>query len=510
MTALRGGAARRRRPARGAAAALHGRHPGAGGAVPRRAEDRRGAGAGQHDADRQGPRRASRSTAARGCSRAPPSSPRPAPAVGGLAVPRRRRRAADGQPLPTSREGLRVRELGRRSSPPAPARATRGPPRPTRRSRTPPASGSTPRAPPGTPKGAMHRHGSLRRHGRDLRRDVLAIGPDDVCFSVAKFFFAYGLGNSVTFPFSVGASTVLVRARPSPAGTLACSSRRTGRRCSSPGPTYYAALLAADLPADAFAGVRACVSRRRGVPGRPVRAVHATASASRCSTASARPRCCTSSSAAGPAARPAGHHRRDRRRLRAAKIEDDDGAAGPRRHARATSTSAAARRPPATGAASETTRRVFQRAVAAHRRHLRPRRRRLLHLARPHRRHHQGRRHLGLARPRSRTRLREHPAVAQVAVVSVPDADGLDKPVACVVPAPGDDRRPRTAGRVLPGGPGRVQAPPARAAVRRAAADRHRQAPALPGPRVRRRSPHGRTPRPGGATHAGGGVAPRG
>ena len=72
----------------------------------------------------------------------------------------------------------------------------------------------------GTPKGAMHRHGSLRDTAETYARDVLAIGPGDVTFSVAKFFFAYGLGNTMTFPFSVGASCVLDRSRPSPAGTL--------------------------------------------------------------------------------------------------------------------------------------------------------------------------------------------------------------------------------------------------------------------------------------------------
>ena len=59
----------------------------------------------------------------------------------------------------------------------------------------------------GTPKGAMHRHGSLRDTAVTYAQDVLAIGPDDVTFSVAKFFFAYGLGNTLTFPLSVGATT---------------------------------------------------------------------------------------------------------------------------------------------------------------------------------------------------------------------------------------------------------------------------------------------------------------
>ncbi|WP_448639617.1 benzoate-CoA ligase family protein [Geodermatophilus sp. URMC 63] len=117
----------------------------------------------------------------------------------------------------------------------------------------------------GTPKAAMHRHGSLRDTAVTYARDVLAIGPDDVTFSVAKFFFAYGLGNTLTFPFSVGASTVLDRSRPSPTGTLRVL-REQRPTLFFAGPTYYAALLAAGLPADAFTGVRACVSAGEAFP----------------------------------------------------------------------------------------------------------------------------------------------------------------------------------------------------------------------------------------------------
>jgi benzoate-CoA ligase family protein len=117
----------------------------------------------------------------------------------------------------------------------------------------------------GTPKGAMHRHGSLRDTADTYARDVLAIGPEDVTFSVAKFFFAYGLGNTLTFPFAVGASTVLDRSRPSPQGTLRVL-RDFRPTLFFGGPTYYAALLAAGLPEDAFASVRACVSAGEAFP----------------------------------------------------------------------------------------------------------------------------------------------------------------------------------------------------------------------------------------------------
>ena len=117
----------------------------------------------------------------------------------------------------------------------------------------------------GTPKGAMHRHGSLRDTAETYARDVLAIGPDDVTFSVAKFFFAYGLGNTLTFPFSVGASTVLDRSRPSPAGTLRIL-REHRPTLFFGGPTYYAALLARRAARGRFAGVRECVSAGEAFP----------------------------------------------------------------------------------------------------------------------------------------------------------------------------------------------------------------------------------------------------
>ena len=48
-------------------------------------------------------------------------------------------------------------------------------------------------------------------------RDILKLDPTDVCFSVPKIFFAYRFGNSITFPFSVGAASLLVPGQPKPA-----------------------------------------------------------------------------------------------------------------------------------------------------------------------------------------------------------------------------------------------------------------------------------------------------
>lgn len=73
------------------------------------------------------------------------------------------------------------------------------------------SSGST-----GVPKGVRHVHSSLQFTADTYGRQVLDIREDDVVYSAAKFFFAYGLGNAMTFPMSVGATTLLYSGRPTP------------------------------------------------------------------------------------------------------------------------------------------------------------------------------------------------------------------------------------------------------------------------------------------------------
>ena len=63
------------------------------------------------------------------------------------------------------------------------------------------SSGST-----GMPKGVRHLHSNLAATADTYAKQVLGIRGDDVCLSAAKLFFAYGLGNALTFPMSVGAS----------------------------------------------------------------------------------------------------------------------------------------------------------------------------------------------------------------------------------------------------------------------------------------------------------------
>ena len=73
------------------------------------------------------------------------------------------------------------------------------------------SSGST-----GQPKGVKHVHGSLEYTYKTYGKQVLKIKENDIVFSVAKLFFAYGLGNAMTFPMSVGATTILLPDRPTP------------------------------------------------------------------------------------------------------------------------------------------------------------------------------------------------------------------------------------------------------------------------------------------------------
>ncbi|GAA2844692.1 benzoate-CoA ligase family protein [Nonomuraea rubra] len=117
----------------------------------------------------------------------------------------------------------------------------------------------------GAPKGAMHRHANLRHVCETYGDRVLGIRPGDVCFSVAKLFFAYGIGNSMFFPLSAGAATLLEPRRSSPA--VAAERLAADRPTLFFGvPTFYAALLAAGLPEDTFTSVRLATSAGEALP----------------------------------------------------------------------------------------------------------------------------------------------------------------------------------------------------------------------------------------------------
>jgi benzoate-CoA ligase family protein len=117
----------------------------------------------------------------------------------------------------------------------------------------------------GTPKAAMHRHGAVARVCETYGSRVLGIGPDDRCFSAARLFFAYGLGNSLFFPLAAGATSILDPARVTPEGV---SARLAADRATLffGGPGLFSALLAADVPAAAFGTVRLAVSAGEALP----------------------------------------------------------------------------------------------------------------------------------------------------------------------------------------------------------------------------------------------------
>ena len=117
----------------------------------------------------------------------------------------------------------------------------------------------------GSPKGVMHRHESPQATAETYARSILEIGMDDRCLSVAKLFFAFGLGNSLTFPLSVGASAVLNPRRPTPTEVLdLVRDERPTLFFASPG--FVAALLDTDPPDDAFASVRCTVTAGEALP----------------------------------------------------------------------------------------------------------------------------------------------------------------------------------------------------------------------------------------------------
>src|SRR5215213_6255787 len=122
-------------------------------------------------------------------------------------------------------------------------------------------SGST-----GKPKGAVHVHESLKLTHDLYGGPMLGLQESDVCYSVAKLFFAYGLGNALTFPMSVGATTVLLAARPTPE-SVAAVLRKHPITVFYGVPTFYAAFLASDaVPEPAELKLRRCVSAGEALP----------------------------------------------------------------------------------------------------------------------------------------------------------------------------------------------------------------------------------------------------
>jgi benzoate-CoA ligase len=123
------------------------------------------------------------------------------------------------------------------------------------------SSGST-----GTPKGVVHCHSHLILTAELYAKPILGITERDVVFSAAKLFFAYGLGNALTFPMAVGATAVLMAERPTPQSVARIL--MTHKPTVFYGvPTLYGAMLASnELPTREQVALRHCVSAGEALP----------------------------------------------------------------------------------------------------------------------------------------------------------------------------------------------------------------------------------------------------
>jgi benzoate-CoA ligase family protein len=124
------------------------------------------------------------------------------------------------------------------------------------------SSGST-----GAPKGTCHVQSSPMATARLFGQGVLGMRTDDVVFSAAKLFFAYGLGNAMSFPFSVGATAVLLPDRPTPESVTA-TMRAHNPTIFCGVPTLFAAMLAHPelKPGAGSSRLRLCVSAGEALP----------------------------------------------------------------------------------------------------------------------------------------------------------------------------------------------------------------------------------------------------
>ena len=117
------------------------------------------------------------------------------------------------------------------------------------------SSGST-----GRPKGIVHLQHDMAYSEAAFAQHVLKLKPDDICFSVPKMFFAYGFGNAITFPFSAGATTLLLPGQPKPAAIFEAIARFRPTVFFGL-PTLYTSLTKADGATDAdFSSLRMALS----------------------------------------------------------------------------------------------------------------------------------------------------------------------------------------------------------------------------------------------------------
>jgi len=118
----------------------------------------------------------------------------------------------------------------------------------------------------GLPKAVVHLHGHLMATADLYAIPTLGISEGDIIFSAAKLFFAYGLGNALTFPMAVGATTVLLPGPPEP-GAICEVFKKEKPTLFFGVPTLYAMLLAShQLPGPRDHTVRLCVSAGEPLP----------------------------------------------------------------------------------------------------------------------------------------------------------------------------------------------------------------------------------------------------
>jgi benzoate-CoA ligase len=123
------------------------------------------------------------------------------------------------------------------------------------------SSGST-----GRPKGTTHTHANPYWTAELYGKPILGLLEKDICFSAAKLFFAYGLGNALSFPLSVGATVVLMAERPTPAATFKRWKERQPTVFFG-APTGFAGMLAsAQLPAKSEVALRLVSSAGEALP----------------------------------------------------------------------------------------------------------------------------------------------------------------------------------------------------------------------------------------------------
>src|SRR3954471_22104238 len=124
------------------------------------------------------------------------------------------------------------------------------------------SSGST-----GMPKGVRHIHSNMQATADTYAKQVLGIRENDVCLSAAKLFFAYGLGNALTFPMSVGATVVLNSERPTPARMFDLMNRYNPSIFYGV-PTLFAAMLNDEAMKSERGGgaLRICTSAGEALP----------------------------------------------------------------------------------------------------------------------------------------------------------------------------------------------------------------------------------------------------